>query len=136
MSAVTGGDIRKMIIQHPTAGSCTLYGVSGETSSFKKGGMENEDNGAVNGAGQLLVSKKMIPGHIEMTASNDMAAALSEVDFCQRIAKSTLESKITVEHINGVAYGGKGIIAGEITLDGKASTFKIKVVSGQGFERL
>ena len=134
--AVIGGDIRKITAQHPTVGTAVFYGVSGESSTYMLGGMQNTDTGKVDGAGRLLNEKMMIPGSIELTVSNDMSAPLPELEFVQRCTKATQECKFTVEHINGTAYGGSGLFVGDYSLDGKASTFKLKIQSGKGFERL
>lgn len=134
--SVIGGDLRKITIQNPTVGTAVLYCVSGEASTFKLGGLENNDTGNVNGAGQLMRQMQMIPGYIEATVSNNMGAALPELEFVQLCCRSTDDCKITVEHVNGTAYGGAGVFVGETTLDGKAATFKIKMSSGLGFKKL
>jgi hypothetical protein len=134
--AVTGGSLLKMQIQHPTVGTAVLYGVQGEDNTYMLGGKQNEDNGIVDGAGRLLISKSLKPGYVQGTFSNDMSAALPEFEFMQRIANSTEEAKITITNINGTDYGGKGTVVGEVTLNGKAATFSLKMVSGLGFEKL
>lgn len=133
--AKIGGDLLEISIIHPTVGAKIFYGVAGETTSIKLGGVENEDNGIVDGGQNLLVSKKLVPGHITGPVSNDESASLTEFEFAQLVAASPVEATITFRYINDAIYSGQGTFMGEMMLDAKAATFPIKLVSGKGFTR-
>lgn len=133
---INGGDLLKMVVQHPTAGSAVLYGVSGEDSTIMLGGQQNEDNGVVDGGGRLIISKKNVPGYVQGTFANDMSLPTPEFEFMQKVANSPQEAKITVTNINQESYGGSGTVVGEVTLNAKTSTFQMKVTSGLGFTLL
>lgn len=134
--AVIGGDLVKIKIEHPTVGSAVIFGVAGEDVTYKLGGLENEDNGAVNGAGILMLTKRRVPGYIQGSFSNDMSLTTPEFEFVRAVSNSSIEAKITFSHINGSDYGGKGTVVGEVTMAGKTSSFQCKFASGKGFEKL
>lgn len=133
--AKIGGDLLEISVQHPTAGSKIIYGVAGETTTIKLGGVENEDNGAVDGGQNLIVSKRLVPGHIQGPFANDNRSALAEFEFIQNVAASPEEAVFTFRYIDNEVYSGSGTPVGEITLDAKAATFTMKIVSGRGFTR-
>lgn len=133
MAVVNGGDVVEMVISNDDAGTARLFGVAGEDSTFIKGGLKNEDNGAMDGGGRLLISKNRKPGSVEATFSSNMAASVPEFDFVQRVQASLKESVITVQLANDETWSGRGVVVGEPQLSGNKSTFTLKIVSGAGF---
>lgn len=133
--AKIGGDLLQITVQHPTAGSKIIYGVAGESTTIKLGGIENEDNGAVDGGQNLIISKRNVAGYIQGPFANDNRAAQAEFEFMQVVAASPVEAVFTFAYIDGEIYSGSGTPVGEITLDAKAATFQMKVTSGRGFTR-
>lgn len=135
--AYIGGDFLQMTISHPTVGSMILEGISGADGTAKVGGagIENEDNGAITGGRNLIISKRVVPDSIETEWANDMSATVPQYEFVRAVAAAPQEAKFTFSHISGEVYSGTGTIVGEITLDTKASKMSFKVISGRGFTR-
>lgn len=123
-----------MSINNPDlGGNVRFFGVAGEDSKFIPGGLKNEDNGAVDGGGRLLISKNRKVGSIEATFSCDMSASPNEIEVCSIVQRSLQESTFTVQLSNDEVWSGKGTIVGEPELSGNKSTFTVKIVSGNGF---
>jgi hypothetical protein len=135
MAALNGGDLQELSINNPDAGLMVYGGLNGEDSSYILGGYQNEDNGAVDGFGRLILSKKRVVGSLEAVVSNDMGSASPEFEHAQAVQNSLQESVITFANSNGEVYSGTGTIVGEVKLSGKTSTFSFKLVSGLGFTK-
>jgi hypothetical protein len=132
---VSGGDIVSVGFSNITVGKSILFAVAGEDSTFVLGGYEVDDNGAVDGAGRLIVSKNRKPGTFECTISNDMSANTPEFEYCKKLANNNQETTWTILLSNDAKYSGSGVIPGTISLSGNKATFNLKVVSGFGFTK-
>ena len=132
---MVGGLLTDLKITNPDAGSFTFYGMKGEDSTYILGGFENEDNGAVDGSGALVITKDIKIGWIQGTFSNNMGATMPALEFAQAVQNSLNESTIVFTNINGVTYGGSGTIVGEVSLNANKNTISFKCRSGLGFTK-
>lgn len=132
---MVGGLLVDLKIINPDAGSFTFYGVKGEESTYILGGYENEDNGAVDASGALMITKDIKTGSIEGTFSNNMGATMPALEFAQAVQNSLNESTVVFTNVNGVPYGGTGTIVGEVSLNAYKNTISFKMRSGLGFTK-
>lgn len=128
--AAIGGDITEVIIAHPTVGTVTLFPKSGEDSTFNPGGIRNDDdNAGIDGGGRTILKKNRIRWSFETVVSNDMNGT-KEMEQLVAIAASNEEANITISHINGAIYKGKGTVVGDINPSGLNATVSIKLAGG------
>ena len=135
MASVSGGDVVEVSFSNANVGSGFFYVVAGEDSTFVPGGYENDDNSAINGAKQLLITKTLKPGTCEFVASNDMNNDPPDVDTAKALQNDLTDTVWTIAHSNGNTYKGSGVIVGSLSASGKDSKFTIKLASGSGFTK-
>lgn len=134
--AAVGGDLQEIIIAHPTVGTVTLFPKAGEDSTFNPGGIRNDDdNAGIDGGGRMIVKKSRTRWSLEATISNDMNGT-QEMEQLVAIAASNEEANITITHINGAIYKGKGTIVGDINPSGMNATIGIKLAGGGSLAQL
>ena len=130
---MVGGQLLTLTINNPDAGLFTFYGMKGEESTYILGGLENDDNEAVDASGELVLTKDLKQGSCEGTFSNNMGATMPALEFSQLVQNSLNLSIITFTNVNQVTYSGKGTIVGKVSLNAYKNTISFKVVSGLGF---
>jgi hypothetical protein len=133
---MTGGDIKEIKINHPTLGSKTFFAVAGETSTFDLGlAMAADESAGVDGGGRMIDTITNKRWFFEMVSSWDMNVD-NELLFAQQCSASPVLGDITVSHINGTVWNGKGKPVGDLQGDGNKSTFTIKVAGGGRLKKI
>ena len=127
MALVSGGDLIEIACTNADAGNKTLYGVASEDSTLVVQGLKNDDNGAIDGAGRLIVSKNLKPGTFEGTISNNMADSTPELEYVQACMNSVNPTSFVFGWTNGKNYGGDGVFSGEPQVSGNKATFTTKI---------
>lgn len=127
----TGGDILEVAVNHSVLGSYTWYPKAGEASSWDLGGYTSEDNAqGIDGGGRFIdkMSRKRpfvsITPSWEMNNGNDLKVAQDHMD-------SPILGTYTITHVNGSIWQLQGKPVGDLTGDGGAATFPLKI-SGTG----
>ncbi len=130
---IAGGIIQEISFNNPDVGTGFFYGVEGETGTYVLGGLLNASDPDIDGSFTLVVEKKIVPGSIDMTVSNDMSADNPAFENAYALSKSNNETTWTFSNTNGEIYTGTGIIVDTPSLDGNKSRFSLMVRSGKGF---
>lgn len=132
---ISGGIIYEISYSNEDVGVGVFEGVEGETPTVVLGGLVNDGDANVDGAGTLMITKKMVPGTFEMTVSNDMSATNPAHETAMALSASLKETVWTFVYRNETIYSGTGTIMGTPTLDGLKSSFTLSVASGRGWTR-
>lgn len=130
--SVYGGDITELSWSNPDVGSGFFFPVAGESNTLDIGGFTNDDDGALDGAGRLIVNKKRMPGMFEIVVASDMQTT-QEYETAKALAQSFNDTVFTIGYSNGIVYKGNGVVVGQPVLATDKSTFSLKVNSGLGF---
>lgn len=133
---MVGGDIKEITFNHPTLGSGTFFGMSGEASTFDLGlPMSADESAGVDGGGRMVDTVTNKRWSFEVVVSWDMNTD-NELEVAQKLAASPVLGDWTFSHINGTVWAGKGKPVGDLTADGNKSTFKLKVAGGGRLKKI
>jgi hypothetical protein len=133
---VVGGDIREITCNHddPAIGTRIFRVKQGADTSFDPGGIRTDDDKAgVDGGGRMV--KKMTRGRwsLKTTLTWDMNT-VNELEVLRLIAAAIADGDVTVEHVNGTVWAGKGTVVGEVEGNGQSGEIPI-VFQGGGIMR-
>lgn len=131
MATNTGGDITEVTWNHPTLGSGILYPKAGEDSEYDTGGLRNDDDdNAVDGAGQSINKKTRVRAYFSVTAAWD-ANVDKTLEAMVALAGSPVEADWTITcGGNGTVYALKGVPVGDLRGNMNSATFPLKVSGG------
>lgn len=132
---ISGGIIYEISYSNEDVGVGVFEGIEGETPTVVLGGLVNDGDANVDGAGTLMVTKKVVPGTFEMAVSNDMSETTPAHESAMLLSKSLKETVFTFAYRNETIYSGVGAIMGTPSLDGLKSQFTLSVASGKGWTR-
>lgn len=131
-----GGDISEITWNHPTLGTGVIFPKAGEDSTYDLGGFRsNDDNGAVDGGGNMIDQINRVRWSLEATIAWDMNVNL-EMEKLVALAKHPLPADWTISHLNGTVYGGKGKPVGDLAGNGNKATFPLKLAGGAGLKKI
>lgn len=135
MSTVFGGDILAIGYNNPDLGTGYFYPIAGEAFTLEIGGFRNADDGTVDGAARLIVAKNRKAGRISGPVSNDMYTS-RELEVAKALSSVTSETTFTIQHSNGITYGGVGVPVGDLELDTDKSRFTLTLHFGAGLAQV
>jgi hypothetical protein len=128
--AYIGGDFIEVTFNHPTLGSGTFYPKSGEAGTIDLGGFRSDDEQeGVAGNGQMIDTMKRKRWMFEVVCAWDMNDDQSTSKL-GALAESPVPADWTMTNISGAVFGAKGKPVGDISGDGGASTFTLKISGG------
>jgi len=134
--SVIGGDILEVTFNHPTLGSGIIFPKAAEDSTFDPGGFRsNDDDGMIDGSGQMIDELTRIRWSLESTIAWDMN---SREDLTKLVALNSdpVLAEWTFTHINGTVWGGQGKPVGDMKGNGKAATFPLKIAGGGVLQKI
>lgn len=125
-----GGDLLEITFNHPTIGTGILYPKSNEDSTFDLGGFRsNDDANMIDGSGNMIDQLNRVRWSIEATCAWDMNTR-EDVEKINLLAADPVLAEWTISHVNGSIYSGTGKPVGDLTGNGNAATFTLKVSGG------
>ncbi len=125
-----GGDITEITYNHPTLGSGVIFIKASEDSTFDLGGVRsNDDASGIDGGGRMITQLNRIRWSVSVTVAWDMQVNL-DLEKISKLAASPLDGTYTITHINGAIYAGTGRPVGDVSGNGNASTFPLKLAGG------
>lgn len=126
-----GGDIIEITFNHPTIGSGRVFPKSAEDSTFDLGGFRSSDDAnMIDGAGNMIDQLNRVRPFFEVVVAWDMNLA-EDLEKLTALAADPALGDWTVTHINGTVYGMTGKPVGDLSGNGNAATFTLKV-AGSG----
>jgi hypothetical protein len=129
MAAYATGDVLEVTINNPVVGSFTVYVKAGEESTFNTGGFRAvDDNNMIDGSGAMINQLTRNRWSFECTVGWDMNER-TDIEKLSSVSGSPAESDITISSINGIVYGGKGTVVGDLMGSNKG-TIPVKFSGG------
>jgi len=111
----SGGDIIEITYNHATLGSGTLFCKSAEDATLSKGGVRNvDDDNNITGNRQLILVKNIMQGFFQSPPIAWDMTDQEEDEKLNKLAESLILANWTISIINGVSYGAKGTVVGDI----------------------
>jgi hypothetical protein len=128
---IVSGDITEITINHPAIGGTKVWFPKANTdSTFDPGGIRtNDDQGAIDGGGRKINQKNRVGWELECTLGWDMNST-NELDTAEKLAASPVDADMTISHINGTVWAGKGTVQGDIKGNGNTGELPIKLGGG------
>ena len=126
----TGGDLIEATYNHPTLGDGVFYFKGSEDGTFNLGGFSsNDDNGMVDGAGNMIdvINQKL--WSVEGVISWDMTGQ-KELEKLQKLSGNPQLSDWTFSHRNGAVWVGKGKPVGDLAGNSGQATMSFKIAGG------
>ncbi len=131
-----GGDIIEITFNHKTLGSGTVFPKAAEDSTFNLGGFRsNDDANMVDGGGNMIDQMNNTRWSLETTVAWDMNDEKT-LEKLSELAESPVLADWTLSHVNGSVYGGKGKPVGDLSGNGNAATFPLKLAGGGKLKKI
>jgi hypothetical protein len=131
-----GGDIVEITYNHPTIGTGTIFAKAGEDSTFDLGGLRSDDDAnGVAGNGEMIVKLSRARWSFEVTVAWDMNTR-EDLEKITDLAGSPVDADWTISHASGEVYGGKGRPVGDVSGNGNAATFPLKLSGGSKLKKI
>ena len=125
-----GGDITEITYNHPTIGQGTLFPKANEGNTLDPGGIRTSDDASmIDGTGQPIWHLYRVRGSLEILCANDMNTR-NDIEVVRQLQESSLPADWTFTMINETVWGCSGKPVGDIAADVNASTFTLKIASG------
>lgn len=125
-----GGDITEITYNHPTLGTGVIYPKASEDSTYDLGGfVSNDEANAIDGSGTMIDKMNRKRWFFQVAVSWDMNSR-KELEKLVALASDPTAADWTFTHINGTVYGGNGKPVGDLSGNGNAATFPLKVSGG------
>lgn len=131
-----GGDILEITYNHPTLGSGVIFPKASEDSTFDLGGFRsNDDANMVAGNGEMIDQINLARWSFEVAVAWDMNTR-EDLEKLNDLAADPVLADWTFSHINGTVYGGTGKPVGDLSGNGNAATFTLKVSGGGKLKKI
>lgn len=131
-----GGDIIEITYNHPTIGSGVLNVKSNEDTTYDLGGFRsNDDANMVSGNGENIKQINRVRWSFEATVVWDMNTR-EDLENVIRLASDPVDAEWTITHVNGTVYGGTGNPVGDLSGNGNAANFPIKLAGGGSLKKI
>lgn len=131
-----GGDITEITYNHPTIGSGVVFPKSAEDNTFDKGGFRsNDDANMIAGNGEMIDQLNQVRWSVETTIAWDMNSR-DDLEKLTLLAASPVQADWTFTHINGTVHGATGKPVGDLSGNGNAATFSLKVSGGGKLKKI
>lgn len=131
-----GGDLIEITYNHPTIGTGTWFGKSGEDTTFDPGGIRTADDANnVDGGGRNIRKLNRVQWSFEGTVSWDGNVA-NELEQAEALSADPVEADYTISMINGTIWKGKGSPVGDVKANGNAATMAVKLAGGAKMKKI
>ena len=132
MAKYRGGDITEIVFQH-TLGEKRFYPKSNEDFTIDYGGIRtNDDANQVTGGGEPIYQLNRVRWSIEGAIAVDW----EELDYLINVSEHPDEATVTVTHISGTIWKGKGKPVGDLQPSTNTAQMSLKISGGGKLERL
>jgi len=126
----TGGDITDITFNHPTLGSGTIFPKAAEDSTYDLGGFKaDDDKNMIDGGGTMIDKLNRSRWFFEVVVAWDRQVDLT-LEKVAALAASPVLTDWTFTHVDGSVYAGTGKPVGDVSGNGNASTFTLKISGG------
>lgn len=130
MAVFTAGDVREIVLQHPTLGEFRFSTKSNESYTMDIGGIRvNDDANQITGNGQPIYQKNVVRWFFEGPLIVNLITGKELLDL-NKIALSVDESTFTFALATGSVYTAKGMPVGDMQVDSNNAQVSIKFSGG------